>query len=295
MLARGSLGNPWLFEQVLGARDRRADARRGPRRARLGDRPRRRAPRARSAAARYLRKVYPWYLERLARAEGVQAALQQAAVARRGARDARCAALRRGLRRWPPAAAALLRARADRASLYCRGCSARPRRGLDSASCPRTSSSPPKVSPSSRPSSSTCRPTAAARSPRGSRRRASSATSPRTPSTTTPRTSRRCSRRGSPSSRSKLRSATVIDAGELGTDVVAGRLGRPRQGREDRQVDEVHDRRLGRGQPGARPSSPTSRRSARRCSAASAATSVVGRRSRAAERASSRSPRSTSG
>ena len=43
--------------------------------------------------------------------------------------------------------------------------------------------------------------TSAARSPNGSRRRASSATSPRTPSTTTPRTSRRCSRRGSRRSR----------------------------------------------------------------------------------------------
>ena len=48
MLARGGLGNPWLFEQLLGRRDGPADARRGPRRARLGDGPRRRAPRPRA-------------------------------------------------------------------------------------------------------------------------------------------------------------------------------------------------------------------------------------------------------
>ena len=47
MLARGSLGNPWLFGQVLGTPRRRAHARRGPRRAALGDGPRRGAPRRR--------------------------------------------------------------------------------------------------------------------------------------------------------------------------------------------------------------------------------------------------------
>ncbi len=47
----------------------------------------------------------------------------------------------------------------------------------------------------------------------------------------------------------KLRSATVVDASDLGTDVVRVGLGRPRQGRR-RQVEQVHDRRLGRGQPG---------------------------------------------
>ena len=47
----------------------------------------------------------------------------------------------------------------------------------------------------------------------------------------------------------KLRSATVIDQSDLGTDHGARRLGRPRQGRR-RQVHQVHDRRLGRGQPG---------------------------------------------
>jgi tRNA-dihydrouridine synthase B len=77
MLARGSLGNPWLFEQVLGARDAdpaaeeilaewewvldRAEEHLGPDR-----------------AARYLRKFPPWYVERLGAGHVVQDALQRA-------------------------------------------------------------------------------------------------------------------------------------------------------------------------------------------------------------------------
>ena len=81
LLARGSLGNPWLFEQVLGLRsaaplpeeviaeldwllDRACEH--------LGER----------RASRYLRRFYPWYVERLAlpraRAKVLCAALQQA-------------------------------------------------------------------------------------------------------------------------------------------------------------------------------------------------------------------------
>ena len=64
MLARGALGNPWLFEQVLGLRE--LDPTAGEVLAELDwvidsavdhlgpDR-----------AARYLRKFYPWYLARL--------------------------------------------------------------------------------------------------------------------------------------------------------------------------------------------------------------------------------------
>ncbi len=79
MLARGSLGNPWLFEQVLGARERepgrdevieewgwvvdRAQEHLGPDR-----------------AARYLRKFHPWYAERLHAPHAVQDALQRAAT-----------------------------------------------------------------------------------------------------------------------------------------------------------------------------------------------------------------------
>jgi tRNA-dihydrouridine synthase B len=77
MLARGSLGNPWLFEQVLGVRDDeprggevldewgwvldRAEEHLGPDR-----------------AARYLRKFHPWYAERLDAPRAVLAALQRA-------------------------------------------------------------------------------------------------------------------------------------------------------------------------------------------------------------------------
>jgi tRNA-dihydrouridine synthase B len=75
MLARGSLGNPWLFEQLLGRRDGepgtdeildeldwvmdRAVEHLG------GER-----------AGRYLRKFYPWYLDRLGAGKQTQAALQ---------------------------------------------------------------------------------------------------------------------------------------------------------------------------------------------------------------------------
>jgi nifR3 family TIM-barrel protein len=79
MLARGSLGNPWLFEQVLGVRDDepgvgevldewgwvldRAEEHLGPDR-----------------AARYLRKFHPWYAERLGAPRAVLDALQRAAT-----------------------------------------------------------------------------------------------------------------------------------------------------------------------------------------------------------------------
>jgi tRNA-dihydrouridine synthase B len=76
MLARGSLGNPWLFEQVLGVRDGepgvgevldewgwivdRAEEHLGSER-----------------GARYLRKFHPWYAERLDAPRGVQDTLQR--------------------------------------------------------------------------------------------------------------------------------------------------------------------------------------------------------------------------
>jgi tRNA-dihydrouridine synthase B len=77
LLARGSLGNPWLFEQVLGVRiddpgrdeilveldwviERAVEH--------LGE----------DRATRYLRKFYPWYVERLGGGRALQAALQTA-------------------------------------------------------------------------------------------------------------------------------------------------------------------------------------------------------------------------
>ena len=77
MLARGALGNPWLFAQVLGERDGeptreeilrewewvldRAVEHLGAQR-----------------AARYLKKFHPWYIDRLGEGRAVQDALQRA-------------------------------------------------------------------------------------------------------------------------------------------------------------------------------------------------------------------------
>jgi tRNA-dihydrouridine synthase B len=79
LLARGSLGNPWLFEQLLGRRDEE------PSRSEILaeidwviDRAREHLGEER--AVRYLRKFYPWYVERLGAGKPLQAALQQAAT-----------------------------------------------------------------------------------------------------------------------------------------------------------------------------------------------------------------------
>ena len=76
MIARGSFGNPWIFEELTGRRTEpptdeeivsellwvidRAEEHLGAER-----------------AARYLRKFYPWYLERLGAGKPAAAALQQ--------------------------------------------------------------------------------------------------------------------------------------------------------------------------------------------------------------------------
>ena len=77
MLARGSLGNPWLFAQLLGGReeeptrdevlaeldwviDRAVEHMGEPR------------------GVRYLRKFYPWYLDKLDAGPAVRDALQRA-------------------------------------------------------------------------------------------------------------------------------------------------------------------------------------------------------------------------
>ncbi len=77
MLARGSLGNPWLFEQLLSGGERE------PTRAEVLDELDWVIERAcehlgTERATRYLRKFYPWYVERLGGARALQATVQQA-------------------------------------------------------------------------------------------------------------------------------------------------------------------------------------------------------------------------
>ena len=76
MLARGCLGNPWLFEQTLG---RRTD---DPSREEVLDElgwviERGVEHLGADRAARYLKKFYPWYVERLGEGSVVQDALQR--------------------------------------------------------------------------------------------------------------------------------------------------------------------------------------------------------------------------
>jgi tRNA-dihydrouridine synthase len=77
LLARGSLGNPWLFAQLLGERDRDPDP------DEILDELDWVIDRAiehlgRERAGRYLRKFYPWYIERIGGTRALQAAVQQA-------------------------------------------------------------------------------------------------------------------------------------------------------------------------------------------------------------------------
>lgn len=77
LLARGSLGNPWVFEQLVGGRD--GEPTREEILAELNwvlDRAVEHIGAER--ANRYLRKFYPWYIERLGGTRGEQAALQAA-------------------------------------------------------------------------------------------------------------------------------------------------------------------------------------------------------------------------
>jgi tRNA-dihydrouridine synthase B len=78
LLARGSLGNPWLFAEVLG--ERSAPPCRDQILAELDWVIERAIEHmGRERAGRYLRKFYPWYVERLGAGRALQAAVQQAA------------------------------------------------------------------------------------------------------------------------------------------------------------------------------------------------------------------------
>ncbi len=77
LLARGSLGNPWLFAQLLGTRTEEPtrdeiiaelDWVIARAREHLGE----------ERATRYLRKFYPWYVERLGGTRALQAGVQRA-------------------------------------------------------------------------------------------------------------------------------------------------------------------------------------------------------------------------
>jgi tRNA-dihydrouridine synthase B len=77
LLARGSLGNPWLFEQLLGRRA--GEPAREEVLAELDWVIARACEHfGRERAGRYLRKFYPWYLARLGASRALQAAVQAA-------------------------------------------------------------------------------------------------------------------------------------------------------------------------------------------------------------------------
>ena len=77
MLARGIMGNPWLFEEVLGNRDE------PPSTAEIIYELEWTMDRAvehigEDRAGRYLRKFYPWYVDRLGGGHELQDSLQRA-------------------------------------------------------------------------------------------------------------------------------------------------------------------------------------------------------------------------
>ena len=229
----------------------------------------------RARAARYLRKFYPWYLERLGVGRAEADAFQRPTTSTRSARWSA-----RSARRAPACEASTSRlSRRYLKPAYGRCYSSAP----PSPRCaPRAGSAigrfsvfggaraAPPGSETEEGSTTVARESlitpegleklkeeleraadrrAGARSPSGSRRRASSATSPRTPSTTTPRTSRRCSSSGSRRWRSGSAARPSSTPRTLDTERRRRRRQGPRQGPEDRRLAEVPARRLRRGEP----------------------------------------------
>ena len=221
MLARGALGNPWLFAQLLRGRELEPSPRGGPGRAATGRSSAPSSTSASSAPRATCASSTPGTCPACSSSRAPPSACRNRCrrrptlVQRAGAAGPAPAAFGAGRlrplsRAASPAPAILLRSltacRPARSPLAAGFCVPQPDQPTAESRfrltpCRRTSSSPPKACRSSRTSSSCCPPRSAARSPSASRRRASSATSPRTPSTTTPRTSRRWSRAASPSCR----------------------------------------------------------------------------------------------
>ena len=253
MLARGSLGNPWLFAQLLGAARRRADAatRSSPSSTGSMDRAVEHLG-APSAPARYLRKFYPWYVEPPRRRAS---AMPQAAPAdarrstRRGPSDRRLRSLPSGGVAWRYTArariAALTAATPAPSGAFL---SARPS-DRDEPPCPRTSSSPPKASRSSRTSSRSCRPTSRREVAERIKEAREFGDISENSEYDDAKNEQAMLEQRIAQLEESLRSAQVDRRQGHLDRRRPGRLRRPRQGREDRQVAEVHDRRLGRGQP----------------------------------------------
>ena len=81
LLARGSLGNPWLFAQLLELENVPSDPSAEEILAEIDwVMERAREHLGSERAARYLRKFYPWYVQRLGGDKALQAALQQTAT-----------------------------------------------------------------------------------------------------------------------------------------------------------------------------------------------------------------------
>ncbi len=80
LLARGSLGNPWLFAELLGLSDGTPPTRNEILTELDWIIDRACEHMGTDRATRYLRKFYPWYIERLGGTRALQAAVQQAAT-----------------------------------------------------------------------------------------------------------------------------------------------------------------------------------------------------------------------
>ena len=98
MLARGSLGNPWLFERLLGLREGE------PTRQEVADELRWVIARAEEhlgteRAGRYLRKFYPWYGETMGLPKLLNQELCTAPTTARAGRARSAHGLARGCRR----------------------------------------------------------------------------------------------------------------------------------------------------------------------------------------------------